>query len=411
MRHCAAGLMVPDQTHALFLGIGAQHGDVEILGRLGEIHVPAVAEPVAVPAHIPPFDQQVRNAIGCGKVDVAFHIFIGRAMLGSARPAPFALDHVPPHAGELARLEPAHVTQLVGLVQVQHEVAVVNPRRVIGDDQCAPGCRPRTLFLHFGFARPWGQVGAQRVALGPRHSHARIINERGFVQRNMRAIGQFHRDRGGSGADRRQRRFVVKILLAVPQIGGFPPRRGFAREGKFGQLVGDFGGRHVRLVWEFVSETDTVIIDAKRYGHDARQRGRFLQMHLQFAVMVADCCPFTPRLRPAFIEIANLLSSHRQTALQLHHIGEQEAQPRRVEDGLATPADVINGAAIAIDGQCHAHSAIRRCRRNGRTALSDCRHSGKRETGTKRRANNRHLTYSPRSGSHHRAASGRRWPH
>ena len=43
---------------------------------------------------------------------------------------------------------------------------------------------------------------------------------------------------------------------------------------------------------------------------------RFLQMHFQFAVLVADGGPFAPWLRPAFVEIPDLLAGHRQAAVE-----------------------------------------------------------------------------------------------
>ena len=106
MARRAAGFMVPDQPHALLFGIGGEHLGVEVFGRLREIHVVAVAEPVPVPADVPAFDQHVRNFVGGGEIDVLLDVDVSRAVLGPARPAPLTLDHVPPYADEFAGLEP-----------------------------------------------------------------------------------------------------------------------------------------------------------------------------------------------------------------------------------------------------------------------------------------------------------------
>ena len=59
--------MMSDQAHALFLAVRDQHIDVEIFGRLGKVHVITVAEPIAIPAYIPAFDQQMGILLAAAK--------------------------------------------------------------------------------------------------------------------------------------------------------------------------------------------------------------------------------------------------------------------------------------------------------------------------------------------------------
>ena len=176
MRRGAAGLMVSDKADAFFLAIGNQHVDIEISGWLGKVHIIAITEPVAVPAHIPTLDEQVGDLVGCSKINVAFHIFVGGTMLGTACPAPFAFDHVPPDARKFARLDPADVAQFVRFIQVEHQMAVVNSGGVIRDDQGTPWRRPCSLFLDLRLARPGVECGAKRRTFGSRDCHSRVID-------------------------------------------------------------------------------------------------------------------------------------------------------------------------------------------------------------------------------------------
>ena len=58
----------------------------------------------------------MRDFICRGEIDVALYVFVRRTMFWSTRPRPFALDHIPPHAGKFARLDIADVTQFVRLI-------------------------------------------------------------------------------------------------------------------------------------------------------------------------------------------------------------------------------------------------------------------------------------------------------
>ena len=239
-------------------------------------------------------------------------------------------------------------------------MAGVNAARIVGDDQRAPRGGPGAGLGHLGPPRPGGQLRAQRGAFGARHRHARIINQRGFVQRHVGAIGELDRDRGIGGTDRRKRGAVVEVFLAVPQERGLPPRGAVLRKVELGQLLGDICLVQICLVGEFETEAHPVVINAEGHGEHAGQRGAFLEMDLELAVMVADVLPLAPRLVPGLVEKAGLLPGERQVPVDLGHVGEQEAEARGLEDRAPLAADAVDCPAVAIGGQRDADRAVGR---------------------------------------------------
>ena len=279
-------------------------------------------------------------------------------MLGTTCPAPFAFDHVPPDARKFARLDPADIAQLVRLIQVEHQMAVVNSGGVIRDDQGTPWRRPCSLFLDLRLARPGMERGAKRRAFGSRNCHSRIIDKRCLMQCDMRAVGQFDRDRRVGIAHCRKRSLVVKILLSVPQKCRFPPCSAIACENKFGQFVRDVGLRKIWLFWKFVAETNAVFVQAESDTEHPGNGRRLFKMNLQFTVAVADCFPLSPRLRPAFVKIAHFLSRDGQPAVNLDGIGQKEAKLRRRKYRLAIACYGISRATIAIERNFNLDAAI-----------------------------------------------------
>ena len=356
----AAGFMMADQGDALGPGIGGKAVCIEILGRLREVHFIAIAEPVAVPADIPALDQHGGDAAGGGEIDIAADIGGGGAMFGAARPAPFALDHVPPDADELARLDPRNIAQLVGLVQVQDHVIHVEAGGVVGDGDGAPGGGEAGVARHLGRARPRRQIGSERIALGAGEIHAGIIDQRGFMQGDMGAVGQLHRHHRLGGADRVERGAVVEIFLAVPLIGGLPPGRAALREGELGQFLGDVGVMEIGLIGQAVAEGDAIIEQAEGHIHFALEIALLAEDQRQFIMMVADPGPFTPGLGPARVAARLLGIGQHQVALDLGRVGEHEAQTGIGDQRLAIALHGIARATLAIEADGEGDMAVGR---------------------------------------------------
>src|SRR3546814_14259191 len=102
-----------DQRHALFARIVGDRLQVEIGGRLGEAEVVAMAEPIAVPALVPPLDEHAAEAVLRREVDILFGPRGRRAVVRPLGPAPRPADHSPPDAAIFHRLEPTDVAELV----------------------------------------------------------------------------------------------------------------------------------------------------------------------------------------------------------------------------------------------------------------------------------------------------------
>src|SRR3546814_3398945 len=69
-------------------------------------------------------------------------------MLGAFGPAPVAANHAPPDTDIFHRLEPAHVAELVRLVEVEFEIVFDQPRRIVGDADRPPRGRERRSEEH-----------------------------------------------------------------------------------------------------------------------------------------------------------------------------------------------------------------------------------------------------------------------
>ena len=430
----SAGFMMADQGDALGFRIGGKAVGVEILGRLREVHCIAVAEPVAVPADIPALDQHGGDAAGSGEIDVAADIGGGGAMFGAARPAPFALDHVPPDADELARLDPRNIAQLVRLVQVQDHVVHVEAGGIVGDGDGAPGGGEAGVARHLGRACPRRQIGAESVALGTGEIHARIIDQRGLMQGDMSAVGQLHRHHGLGSADRVERGAVVEIFLAVPFIGGLPPGGAALREGELGQLLGNVGVMEIGLVGQAVAEGDAIIEQAEGHIHLALEIALLAEDQLQLIMMVADRDPFTPGLGPAGVAARLLAVGERQVALDLGRVGEHEAQTGIGDQRLAIALHGVAGAPLAIEADGEGDMAVGRggpghhigARGGGRerqgnerkSERGQSRHGNVLKLGRRRRGRMRgrnssrrcgRSTVRPASGPHRPGARRRDW--
>ena len=94
----------------------------------------------------------------------------GRAVLGARAQLCVVEVHVPPDADILARLEPADVAELVGLVEVEHQVVrMVEPGGIVGDDQIVRHgvVERRVADSTLGRPAPGVRTALQRAALEP----------------------------------------------------------------------------------------------------------------------------------------------------------------------------------------------------------------------------------------------------
>ena len=133
--------MVHNEADAFLVGVLVQRWQVEVGvgGKEVEDEVLLLAVPV-LPADVPTLDEQGVEAVLGGEVDIAAHIGVVGAVLavglgvlkvGLAKahrgevvgvvPRALAAYHLPPYAHILHRVNPAHILESTGLVQVQNQ--------------------------------------------------------------------------------------------------------------------------------------------------------------------------------------------------------------------------------------------------------------------------------------------------
>ena len=217
IRDIAVGFVMADQGDALLARIVGDRFQVEVGRWLREVERPAV------PAGVPPLDEHAAETMLRGEIDILPGARGGRAMIRPLAPTPRPADHAPPDADIFHRLHPAHIAELVRFVEIEFEVACHKPRCIVGDADRAPGrCEGQIA----GHARPVRRRRQRRTKLAPLGAlepHRRIIDERRFVKRQMRAVVEAHRDRCMRGCDAVDRRLLVNLLVAIPLPAGDPP--------------------------------------------------------------------------------------------------------------------------------------------------------------------------------------------
>ncbi len=323
----AARFVVRDQLDALVAGIGGDAFQVEVGIGPGEVELFAAGEPVAVPAQVPAFDQHPAKAVLGRKIDMLDSVLGRCAMLGSRVPGLQLQVHFPPDADVLHRLDPADVAQAVRLVQVQDQAGFRQACGAVADLQGAPGRVERSLSDHGGIGQAGRQLGSEAGAFRAAQVHPRIVDQGGFVDRDVGAGLAAHGDRGLGAADRADRGAVVEVFLAVPFPGGDPPRLAVLGQVKLGQFRSDTDGLQRGLVGELVAEGDAVVIQANQDIETALQAG-FLDIgHAPLVVVVAHEAALAPRLLPGIIHQDRLAGRHGKVALQHRDVGQQEAHP------------------------------------------------------------------------------------
>ena len=230
-----------DEMHALLLRIGRQPRQVEIRIRLGEAELVAAARTSRHPSpcsSLPPARREIhwprRSRCSASSPPWSRHasapepqVFVPRCMR-------------PPDADVLERLHPGHVAQLVRLIEVQDEIGHVQPGRIVGDLQRAPGRDEGRRAVPPSGPDDEGDSTALSRWPVTRRSHMRgIVDQRRLVNGHVHAAGEFQRHRRMRLRQFGQRRPVVEILVAIPLTARDPPGRGRLGDRKLGELIDD----------------------------------------------------------------------------------------------------------------------------------------------------------------------------
>jgi hypothetical protein len=231
---------------------------------------------------------------------------------------------------------------------------------------CARGVE-RQVARHLGAAWIGREGGAETRTVDPLEPHGRIIDQRGFVECQMRAVGQLHGDRRVRGGHAVDRGLLIDLFIAVPFAARNPPGRAVLRQVELGQLVGDLHRRHRRLRGQLIAQAETIVEQAEAHVHLAPAPfGHLLELDQQFGVVVGDEAALAPGLFPGGGLGAGGFAAHDVVAA--HHggaIGEDEAERGGADQQLALAREAVGGAAIAVDRHGQHQAAIGRGKRDG----------------------------------------------
>ena len=387
--HARRGLVVHHELDALAVGIVVEGLQVEVgVGRDKVKHIVlAVAKPV-FPALVPALDEELVEAVGSGKVDVAAHVgIVGAvgvvglelAVVGDAQfhavhgigigPCALAGDHLPPHAHVFHGVYPAGVFNLARLVQVQYQARGQDVAGVVGNLYRAPG-------------RVAGRLHVALLALGvggePRlkyhvlvvevQAHARVVEQGGLVQVDVESVVGLHLQRGlhaglaelvlravgrhrlvKEAAYLAQAAAGVLIFLGVV-VAGYPPGHVVARHGKLGVLFLDDKVVQVLLLRELVAQAHAVVVDAEAY-HDVAVVFGLVECHGQLVVVVAYRALLAPHGAPRLVVGRCLGLGQREAVVERRLVDMLAARARLVELVAGVLAVEFQPQAALLDGR------------------------------------------------------------
>ena len=118
----SGSFVMPYQPHTALAAVRGDRLDVKVGVGSGEAEHRAICQPVAVPTGVPAFHQHPIEAVLSGEVHVGERTFGSGAVARPAAPGVLADMHTPPDADVLARFHPGHIPQLIGLIEVDHQV-------------------------------------------------------------------------------------------------------------------------------------------------------------------------------------------------------------------------------------------------------------------------------------------------
>ena len=259
----ARRFLMADQAHALFAAVIRDRLEIKIRIGPGEAELGAIVKPVPVPARIPAFHQHAVKAMPGSKIHITHGVFRRRAMFGARAPGHGADVHAPPDADIFAGLDPGDIAERIGRIQIENQTRIdqaygpwrdldgppraVKGRRLADQNAIGPG-RQRCLEM-------------ARAPLLQRH--ARIIHQRRLVKAHINPARGFQghgRVHGGCSA---QRRFAVKVFIAVPAMRRDPPGRRCRIERELRQFVSDAQGTAHALLRHLIAEPHPIIENAK----------------------------------------------------------------------------------------------------------------------------------------------------
>ena len=232
----SGGFMMADQMNALGLCIVCHRFQIEIWIGGGEVKAGFAAKPIPIPARVPAFDQHAAKAMFSSKIDVALGIFRRRAMLRAAAPGRFVDVHLPPNADIFRRLDPRHIAQGIGLIEVEDQMAHHEACRIIADLDRPPRGGEGRGAHHFRAARTGRERRDELCALGLAQPHRRVIHQSGLVEGHMQAALGPHGHRRMGLANFADWGAVIEIFIAVPFPRWNPPSGAILGQIELGQF-------------------------------------------------------------------------------------------------------------------------------------------------------------------------------
>ena len=211
IRDVCPGLMVADDTYALFPGIFHHPGDIKVRIWLREVET--LHSSPAFPALIPAFEHHSLNIVLSGKVYV-FQCILSRGSMPLIHlPGLHSSMHSPPYADILHRLYPVRILKRTRLVEIQYQGGIHKvhcpatdldcpPRGLEGASRepCLHPVRPRSkaAFKYCGSCIPAaGRKGHLRIVLQSSLMHASVKSPVGRPECD-RGIGIRHFSEGKS---------------------------------------------------------------------------------------------------------------------------------------------------------------------------------------------------------------------
>ena len=370
--------MMHHQTDSLAVGIGVQAGQVKIRIRGHEIEhiVLLVAVPV-FPAFVPSLDEQGVKPVLRSEIDIAPHICVVGSVLSMWRNTPVVCfsqphgrqfvgvgplarsrNHFPPYPHILDRMDPLRIFQDARVVKVQDEAGGKDIRRASAYLDRPPGAMAGGLQppLHpFGIRSqpdPEHERPVIQVQIGRRKVH-----HRRFMQVHIQTVRRFHLKRSlhtgrgkallggvaqahflGDAPDFRQPGLRIIVFLRII-VSADPPGRVVARHGKFRQLLPNLEVCQRIFLREFVTETESVVVQAETDAHDGSSL--LGESHQQLIVVVPDFGFLAPDRLPGLILRVKRRIHQGESAGKVFLPDQVESQPGREHYGSAVPLEGI----------------------------------------------------------------------
>ncbi len=343
--------VVDDQLDALLVGVAGQRREVVVGIGFRERERVAVLDPVAVPAHIPAFDQHAAQPV-CGReIDIAFRVRRRGAVFGPGAPRHRADVHAPPDAHILHRLDPARVLNDARRIEVQAEQGRRQIGRAVGQLDGAPRRHERGPPPDLDPVGVGRQRRAQRTRLhaGPAQEHARVVHQVRLVNHDERAaVPRLQRERCLHAVEHAHRRGREQHLGAVEAraVRGDPPGTRVISEREFRELVGDRELAESGLLRKLVAEGDAVVERAECHHEPPARCGCLRDRDAQLAMIVAYPGHFAPRLGPRLIDRAARRIDHPQAVAQRRRPLKGEAETRGQQHGATIPVDAVREPAV-----------------------------------------------------------------